>query len=107
AIAVLVTRQVLLSRLADEIDDSLAQEIEELRALAGGTDPETGEPFGNDARAIFDTFLSRSIPSDDEAFYTLVDGEPWKRSFAAPSLLLDDADLVERWAAVSETTRLT
>ena len=74
-VAVLVTRQVQLARVDREIEQEQAQEVEELRRLADGIDPATGEPFGDDVDAIFDTFLDRNVPSDDEAFYTLI-GEP-------------------------------
>jgi len=101
-ISAVVTRQVLLARLDRDIDRSLAQEVEELRLLAEADDPATGEPFGDDVEAIFDTFLSRSVPADDEAFYTLVGGEPFLRSFDAPGELFDEATLVERWAGATQ-----
>ena len=63
AIVVTVVRQVQLSRLDREIERELAQEVEELRLLAAGTNPATGQPFGGDVRAIFDTFLRRNVPS--------------------------------------------
>ena len=56
-IALLVTRQLLFTRLDRQIERDLAQEVEELRQLADGNDPQTGEPFNEDAAAIFDTFL--------------------------------------------------
>lgn len=99
AISAIVTRQILYARLDREIDRALAQEVEELRLLAEGTDPATGEPFGDDVEAILRTFLSRSVPADDEAFYALVDGAPFLRSFEAPAELFDDEALVARWAA--------
>ena len=102
-----VVRQVLHQRLDREIDLELAQEVEELRALSGGTDPATGEPFADDAEAILTTFLSRSIPFDGEAFFTLVDGVP--RAYSprdVPAQLLDDDDLVARWATITEPLRL-
>lgn len=99
AVSTLVIRQVLLARLDDDIDRALVQEVEELRLLAGGTDPATGEPFGDDAQAILDTFLARSIPADNEAFYTLLDGAPYLRTFDAPPELFDDDALVDRWAS--------
>ncbi|MGA7758565.1 MAG: HAMP domain-containing sensor histidine kinase [Ilumatobacteraceae bacterium] len=105
AIAAVVTRQVLLTRLDRDIDRSLTQEVEELRLLAEGTDPATDEPFGDDVEAILDTFLSRSVPADDEAFYTLVDGEPFLRSFEAPADLFDDPAIIERWAAATTPRR--
>lgn len=105
-IAVLVTWQVLLNQLDRRIEQELQQEVEEVRLLAGGTDPATGEPFGDDAAAIFDTFLRRSVPADHEAFYTLVDGAPFLSSFDAPIALLDDDELVATWAAATSTQRI-
>ena len=84
AVAVLVTRQVQLARVDREIEQEQAQEIEELRRLATGVDPDTGEPFGADATAIFDTFLARNVPSDDEAFYALTTTGQFQ-SAAAPA----------------------
>ena len=105
AISTTVTRQMLHARLDREIGRSLAQEVEELRLLAEGTDPDTGEAFGDDAEAILETFLSRSVPADNEAFYTLLDGEPFLRSFDAPAELFDDETLVDRWAASLDPRR--
>jgi two-component system, OmpR family, sensor kinase len=84
AISILVTRQVLVGRLDREIDRALTQEVEELRSLATGNDPATGEPFGADAEAILDTFLRRNVPASNEAFYTFVGGDRFLSSFDAP-----------------------
>jgi two-component system, OmpR family, sensor kinase len=105
-IAVLVTRQVLLTRLDRTIDAALAQEIEELRLLADGVDPATGEPFGTDVEALFDTFLRRSVPDDNEAYYTFVGGRASISSFGAPRELLADEMLVEAWSTVDVPTRI-
>ena len=79
-IAVLVTRQALITRLYNDIDEELVHEIEELRALvATGVDPATGEPLGSDVEAIFRTFFDRNVPGDSEAYYALVDGRPFGR----------------------------
>ncbi len=104
-IAAVVTRQVLLARLDRDIDRALTQEIEELRLLAEGTDPATGDPFGDDVETILETFLSRSVPADDEAFYALVGGEPFLRSFDAPAELFDEPAIVERWAGATAPRR--
>lgn len=101
AISTIVTREMLQARLDREIGRSLSQEVEELRLLAEGIDPDTGELFGDDATAILRTFMSRSVPGDDEAFYALIDGEPYLRSFDAPAELFDDEALVSRWAQSS------
>lgn len=99
-LSVIATRQVLLTRLDREIDAALSQEVEELEQLASGIDPTTGEPFGSDAEAIFETFLRRNVPNDGEAFYTIVDGRPGASSAEAPAPLLENDDLVAEWAAL-------
>jgi signal transduction histidine kinase len=47
------------------------------------------------------------VPADHEAYYSLVDGEPYLSSFDAPAALLDDEALVERWATVDAPERWT
>lgn len=105
-IAIVVTRQVQLSRADREFELEQAQEVEELRRLAGGIDPETGEPFGGDARAIFLTFLRRNVPSDDEAFYTIVDGAGYRYSNGSPRLF-DDPQFLDLWSVTTPTTSTT
>ncbi len=107
AISILLTRQVLMGRLANEVDQALTQEVEELRKLAEGDDPVTGEPFGTDVEAIFDTFLRRNVPATDEAFFTLVGGEGFLSSFDAPRAVWTDPDLAAEWAAVTTPSRNT
>lgn len=68
-------RQLLLLQLDQRIDSALDQEAAEMRRLVTGFNPRTGEPFGDDVRAIFDVFLSRNIPEQDEWFVALVNGQ--------------------------------
>ncbi|QGG94479.1 sensor histidine kinase [Actinomarinicola tropica] len=103
--SVLAIRQTLLTRVDESIERELAQEVEELRALAGGTDPATGEPFAEDVEAIFRAFMERNVPARDEAFYAFVDGVPTLRSFDAPREPAVDVDLVERWTSSSTPVR--
>lgn len=108
AISVFVVRQVLLNRMAERIDRELVQETKELRALAGGIDPETGEPFGGRVRKVFETYLERNIPSRNEALITFVDGRPYLRSRRVVPYRLDqDAELVARWGVLTEPDRGT
>ena len=102
-VAILVTRQVQLARADREIEREHAQEVEELRNLASGRDPETGEPFGDDVAAIFDTFLRRNVPSDNEAFYTILGGEEYHPSDAAPDLFADP-QFLPAWTVDVPTT---
>ncbi len=104
--SVLVAREVIYSRLDDRISQELVQEASELRRLAEGTDPATGEPFGDDARRIFRVFFQRNTPSRGEALLTFVDGEPFLRSRQVVPYALDrDRELVAHWGALTETER--
>lgn len=107
AISILVTRQVLLGRLERDIDRALTQEVEELRNLASGNNPLTGEPFGSDAEAILDTFLRRNVPGASEAFYAFVGGERFLSSFDAPQSVWNEDRLVDVWASVTEPLQAT
>ncbi len=104
-VSVLLVRQVLLAGIDDRIDADLVQESRELQRLAyRGIDPETGEPFGQHVRRIFDTFLARNVPARNEALLTFVNGEPYVRSRnVLPYRLDNDEVLVERWASITET----
>ena len=104
--AVLVNRQVLIAGIDTRIDEALVQESEELRRLARGRDPTTGERFGNHVDRIFEVFLQRNLPTRNETFVTFVRGRPFERSFGEPIYRLDrDPQLVDRWRAVSRTER--
>jgi signal transduction histidine kinase len=105
-VSVLVVREVLLNRLDERIDREFVQETQELRVLAGGNDPETGEPFAGRVRKIFRVFLRRNIPSRNEAVITFVDGRPFLRSRRdVPYRLDQDPELVELWARLERTNR--
>lgn len=101
AVTIFVDRAVLLARLDDRIDAELAQEVGEFRRLVGGIDPATGEPFGPDGEAVFDTFLDRNVPGEDEVFLAIVDGVPYARSANSPYPIEDLDDLVDVWSAAT------
>jgi signal transduction histidine kinase len=104
--SVLVAREVLLSRLDERIGTELRQEATELRQLAGGADPQTGEPFGDDVRRVFEVFLERNVPATHEAMLTFVDGEPYLRSRSVQPYRLDtDPELVALWAGLDSPSR--
>ncbi|MGH9014747.1 MAG: sensor histidine kinase [Acidimicrobiia bacterium] len=103
--SVLLLREVLIHQLDDEVEVSLTQETEELRALSGGRNPETGQPFGEDVAAVFDTFLDRNLPHEGEALFTFVEGRPYRASFGAPYRLDAERDLVRRWTSLRSVER--
>jgi two-component system, OmpR family, sensor kinase len=105
-LAVFIAREALERRLDQRIDEALVQESRELRQLARGNDPETGERFGGNAARIFEVFLERNVPSRNEAFVTFVDGELFLRSAQVVPYRLDqDPELTPRWSALNESER--
>ena len=70
----LVTSQVLEAQVDARIDGQLRQEAEELRLFAAqGLNPATGTPFDDDAAALLEVFVTRSVPDDGEVLVALVD----------------------------------
>lgn len=108
ALSIVTVRAVLLVRLDERINRELVQEAEELRTLAGGLDPATGEPFGAAADRLFEVFLLRNVTAPNETLVTYVDGRPFLRSAAEPPARLDlEPALATRWAGASEPLRGT
>ncbi|MDQ4134477.1 MAG: ATP-binding protein [Actinomycetota bacterium] len=99
--------RLLTAQLAQEVEESLEQETEEMRTLVDGLNPATGQPFGEDIEAIFTTFLRRNLPFEGEALFTLVDGHPHRTSPRPPYNLLEEPSLVERWSALDKAERRT
>ncbi|MFP3901056.1 MAG: ATP-binding protein, partial [Acidimicrobiia bacterium] len=106
AATLLVQRRVLLDQLDDRVDDSLDQEVSELRQLAVGQDPATGEPFTGDVGAIFRTFIERNVPDEGETLIALARGEP-PIATLAPYPLWEDAALMDRWRSLTASERAT
>src|SRR5918992_520262 len=104
AVATIVLREVLLARAGERVDDALVQEIEEFRNLAKGRNPITAQPFGTDARSIFDVFLTRNVPGEAEAFFTFVDGDDYKENYA-PGLEPRRHREIDELAATTDTRR--
>ncbi len=104
--SVFVAREIVFQRLDERIDAELVQEANELRRLARGRDPETGEAFNQRTRRIFEVFLQRNIPSRNEALLTYVDGAPYLRSRRVLPYELDrDPELTARWANLRRSER--
>jgi two-component system OmpR family sensor kinase len=105
-VSIAIAREALERRLDQRIDEALVQESRELRQLARGNDPETGEPFGGNVERVFEVFLARNVPSPNEALLTFVEGEPFLRSEQVVPYRLDgDAELVERWSSITRSDR--
>lgn len=105
-VTILAIRQSLLTHLEKKVEKSLVQEVEEFRALAKGYNPETGKPFGDDVTSIFQVYLSRNVPEDDEFLITLLDGQFYKSSpRALPDAIRQNLDLVQYWANLARAER--
>ncbi|MCA1991163.1 MAG: HAMP domain-containing histidine kinase [Coleofasciculus sp. S288] len=102
--SVWMIRQILFKRVEERVEGSLAQEVKEFRHLHDeGRNPATGQPFGKDTVALFEVFLSRNIPDDDEFLLTFVNGQFYKSSpKALPAPLKPDSELSKRWANLAE-----
>ena len=104
--SLLVTNVVLDIRVDQRVDAELVQEAGELRRLARGNDPATGEPFDARVRRIFRVYLQRNVPSRNEALLTFVEGEPFLRSRSVVPYQLDqDPALVARWGTLARPER--
>lgn len=126
AATILVERGALINNLDNRIDNELAQEVDEFRRLLGGVapdgtcwagstpdgsceegrNPETGEPFGDDMAAAFDTFLRRSIPGEHETMITIIDGRHHASSIDTPPLdLATEPTFLDEVTAVESSQR--
>jgi signal transduction histidine kinase len=113
--SVVLVREVLVQRLDARIESELAQEVDEIRRLADGNDPETGEPFGQRVDRIFDVFLRRNIPPQHEMLLTFLNGRLYSYSpqtedppldeVHVPYPLHEDPELAARWSNLSEPAR--
>lgn len=103
--SVLAVRQVLLVRLDDRVEEDLQQEVEEFRELAGGIDPRTSRPFGDDVKAIFRTYLDRNVPDDDEELITVPRRGIPQRDPGDNTESYSFGDFVGRWRTLAEVER--
>jgi signal transduction histidine kinase len=101
--SVLVVRQALLVRLDDRVERDLDQEVQEFRRLAGGTDPETGRPFGSNVRRIFSVYLDRNVPGEGEQLLAVPrQGVPRYRATERADVRIDSSHIA-RWRRLSNT----
>jgi two-component system, OmpR family, sensor kinase len=79
AVAILGVRSLLHSQLEERVQEALEQEIREFDQLVDGIDPNTGKRFQTVQR-VFDVYLDRNVPSQEEGILTFVNGEAWNRA---------------------------
>jgi signal transduction histidine kinase len=103
AVSIVLLRGVLRDRLDEEITVALSREAEEFEILASGIDPTTGEPFGDNFRAVFDLYFAREVPDESETLLAFVDGELHLNEHsqtAVPATQLGDA--IDYWLSLQE-----
>ncbi|MEM9037493.1 MAG: HAMP domain-containing sensor histidine kinase [Actinomycetota bacterium] len=94
--SVVLLRQVLLARLAEDVDLQLRQEADEFSALVAQSGfEEAGAEV--DVADVIRTFLSRNVPESDEVLVGLVDGGVLARTPEPPLRIEEDLDLVDGW----------
>ncbi len=93
-VSLILIREVLVNQVEMRVEAELRQEVQELEQLVGGIDPRTGQPFGTDVAAIFDTFFSRNVPNADEGQYAFIAGTPYLTNADPPAELTTDRALV-------------
>jgi two-component system, OmpR family, sensor kinase len=101
--SVLVVRQALHVRLDDRVEQDLEQEVQEFRRLAGGTDPETGRPFGANVRRIFTVYLERNVPGSGELLLGVPPSGVARFRASERADVLPDPAHIARWRALEET----
>lgn len=106
--SVLLLRAVLLGRLEDEVVENLDREVDEFELLSTGNDPETGEPFAGDLRAIFDVYFARELPDEGESLLAFIDGRLYRTrraQDAAEATELQPA--IEHWLSLDRRETAT
>ena len=101
--ALLLQRAFLLAQAESDAESALDQELGEMRRLAGGINPVTGEPFGEDVAAIFDIFFDRNVPLEGEGVITYVEGEIYKTDLTGARVA--DLPTARTWGNVVESER--
>jgi len=75
AVSLLVLRQVLISRISNDVRETLTVQVDSLRTLtASGADPNTGQPFNGNLERIFIAFLELQRPPSDGVLATFIEG---------------------------------
>ena len=75
AASLLVLREVLMSRIDDEVDRELATQVESLRGLA---DSGVDSSLSGNLERTFNAFLDRERPPDAGFLTTFIDGRPFR-----------------------------
>ena len=84
AASVLVLRQVLLSRIGEQVERELTRQVDSLDDVSELGRPQDGRPFA-DVGELFDAYLSRSAAPSDGALVAFADGRLYDVKVADPA----------------------
>ncbi|MDQ3714820.1 MAG: HAMP domain-containing histidine kinase [Actinomycetota bacterium] len=102
--SVLLLRTVLFQELEQEVQLGLEQEAAEFRLLSAGSNPQTGEPFDGDLKAVFDVYFARAVPSEGEALLSFVDGELYESRRAQDAAVVTElAPAITYWLSLERS----
>jgi signal transduction histidine kinase len=102
AASVFVLREVLLSRIGDQVEEQLTRDVGSLPELRDSGQPGSGKPFTS-VRQLFDAYLDQTAAPTDGALVTFVDGRPYRTEIAQPG----DRDLAPAVAGLGDATEPT
>jgi signal transduction histidine kinase len=89
--------------LDEEVKVDLRQEAQEFEILAGGIDPRTGQPFGDDIEAIFDLYFRREVVDEGESLLAFIGAELYQSERAAGVVGVAELDqAVGYWLSLPE-----
>jgi two-component system OmpR family sensor kinase len=87
--SVLFARQLLLDDVDRQLNEELTHEASKFRAFAASDlDPTTGRRYTS-VDELMARYLERNLPEEGQTFFTLVDGQPSRRSPGQPNARLD------------------
>jgi signal transduction histidine kinase len=84
AASVLVLREVLISRIGDQVEKQLVPHVDRLETLSADGFPETGQPFTS-LDQLFDTYLAQSVPPPDGVLITFIGERRYESLVSQPT----------------------
>jgi len=95
--AIRAIRHTLFLELDMRVKSSMYQELEEFKRLPSEQGLIKGGTLTENIATLFDVFLSRNMPEDDEFFITILDGRFYDASSRAlPKLLQPNSQLIKQ-----------
>lgn len=88
AVIVVVTGRAMFSLVEARAYTELEHETEKLRDFASRPSPETGAAYP-DTESLLVTYLQHNLPEHSETFFSVIDGDPHRRSAGNPPARLD------------------